>query len=94
MPSSNISSTLGLPVGDLDCNVGGPENYCSEMAAMVQYLQSRCGNFQFVAFNDNDIVTLNGQRMSTTAGPLPLRDRDVCSVGARVFVFIEEISFD
>ncbi|KAL3769381.1 hypothetical protein ACHAW5_010500 [Stephanodiscus triporus] len=92
LPSADINSTFGMPVGDLDCDVGGPDNSCSEMAAKIQYLPSKCGNFQLKVMNDDDIITLNGRRISTTTGPLPLRDRDVCSVGARVFVFVEEIA--
>jgi hypothetical protein len=92
LPSADVNSTLGMPIGDLDCDVGGPYNSCSEMAAKIQYLPSKCGNFNFVACNDDDIVTLNGQRINTSTGPLPLRDKDVCSVGARVFVFIEEVA--
>ena len=94
LPSScNIS--LGMPIVDLDCNIGGPENSCSTMAAKILYLPSSVnGNYQFVACNNDDVITLNGQRVCMATGPLPLRDKDVCSVGARVFVFIEEISFD
>jgi hypothetical protein len=90
-PSADVNGTLGMPVGELDCDVGGPDKSCSEMAAKIQYLPFKCGNYQFMACNDDDIVTLNGRRISTTTGPLPLRHKDVCSVGARVFVFIEEV---
>lgn len=92
-PSCNIS--LGTPVGNLDCNIGGPENSCSTMAAKILFVPSSVnGNYQFIACNNDDVITLNGQRVCMATGPLPLRDKDVCSVGARVFVFIEEISFD
>eukprot|EP00584_Thalassiosira_punctigera_P018912 CAMPEP_0172570628 /NCGR_PEP_ID=MMETSP1067-20121228/128271_1 /TAXON_ID=265564 ORGANISM="Thalassiosira punctigera, Strain Tpunct2005C2" /NCGR_SAMPLE_ID=MMETSP1067 /ASSEMBLY_ACC=CAM_ASM_000444 /LENGTH=689 /DNA_ID=CAMNT_0013362759 /DNA_START=57 /DNA_END=2126 /DNA_ORIENTATION=- len=93
LPSGHVNGTLGMPVGNIECNVGGPDYSCSEMAARIRFLPSRYSNFQFMAFNNDDIVTLNGQRMSAKRGPLPLRDRDVCSVGARVFVFIEKITF-
>lgn len=88
-----IDSTLGMPVRNLDCDVGGPDLSCSEMAAKIQYMPTKSGNFQFIATNDDDIITLNGQRINATKGPHPLRDRDICSVGARVFVFIEKIPF-
>jgi hypothetical protein len=97
LPSSTNASvmSLGMPVGNLDCNVGGPENSCSNMAAKIQYVpSSACGNFRFMACNNDDVITLNGERVTVVTGPLPLRDKDVCSVGARVFVFIEEIKFD
>mmetsp|Transcript_6650 Transcript_6650/g.11843 ORF Transcript_6650/g.11843 Transcript_6650/m.11843 type:complete len:1765 (-) Transcript_6650:235-5529(-) len=87
LPSDHVNSTLGMPVGNLECNIGGPDYSCSEMAAKIQFLPSKYGNFQFMACNDDDIVTLNGQRITESRGALPLRDRDVCSVGARVFVF-------
>ncbi|KAL9187620.1 hypothetical protein ACHAXT_005998 [Thalassiosira profunda] len=88
--SVQAESTLGMPVGSLDCNVGGPEHSCSERAAKIEYLPSAHSNFQFMACNDDDIVTLNGQRVSAKSGPLPLKHRDICGVGARVFVFIEK----
>jgi hypothetical protein len=94
LPSS-CSISLGMPVGNLDCNIGGPENSCSTMAAKILYVPSSVyGNYQFIACNNDDVITLNGQRVCMATGPLPLRDKDVCSIGARVFVFIEEISFD
>ena len=90
--TSTGTSTLGMSVGgNVDCDIGGPNYSCSGMAAMIEYMPSKFGNFQFMACNDDDIVTLNGQRVTASTGPLPLRDRDVCSVGARVFVFIENI---
>jgi hypothetical protein len=85
-----IGNTLGMPVGNLDCNVGGLEFFCSELAAKIQCGPSKHSNFQFVACNNDDIITLNGQRLYASMGPLPLRDRDICSVGARVFVFVEK----
>ena len=92
LATSTSTSTLGMSVGgNVDCDIGGPTHSCSELAAMIEYLPSKYGNFQFMACNDDDIVTLNGQQVTAGTGPLPLRDRDVCSVGARVFVFIENI---
>ena len=87
----HVNSTLGMPAGNLQCNVGGSDFSCSEMAAKIQYSPSEHSNFQFMAFNNDDCVTLNGQRISAHVGALPLRDRDVCSVGARVFVFVENM---
>jgi len=92
LSSDHVKSTLGMPVGNLECNIGGPDYSCSEMAAMIQFLPSKFGNFQFMACNDDDIITLNGQRISASMGPRPLRNKDVCSVGARVFVFIEKVA--
>merc|ERR1712194_565886 len=93
LSSCHINGMLGIPAGDIDCNVGGPEYSCSETAAKIQFLPSKYSNFQFMACNDDDIVTLNGQQMTASMGPFPLRDMDVCSIGARVFCFIEEINF-
>ncbi len=87
--SPQIGNTLGMPVGNLDCNVGGLEFSCSEMAAKILCVPLKCSNFQFIACNDDDIITLNGRRLYASMGPLPLRNRDICSVGARVFIFVE-----
>lgn len=92
LASDHVNSALGMPVGNLDCNIGGPEYSCSNMAAKIQFLPSKFGNFQFMACNDDDIITLNGKRISASMGPHPLRNGDVCSVGARVFVYIEKIA--
>jgi len=85
-----ITDTLGMSVADLDCDVGGPEHSCSEMAARIEHLPTKFGKFQIVACNDDDIVTLNGRRIIASMGPFPIRNRDICSIGARVFVFISE----
>ena len=84
-------TTLGMAVGNVDCNVGGPDHSCSGMAAKIELVPTKYGKFQFMACNDDDIVTLNGQRVTASTGPCPLRDRDICSVGARVFVFVEKM---
>jgi len=91
-PGVSSTSTLGMSIDGVDCDIGGPEGSCSEMAAKIEYLPSKHGIFQLMACNDDDIVTLNGQRITASTGPHPLCDKDVCSVGARVFVFIEQIN--
>ena len=88
--SVGINNTVGMSVGNLECNVGGPEHSCSKMAAKVEYLPTTFGKYQFMACNDDDIVTLNGRRIIASMGPFPLRNRDICSVGPRVFVFIHK----
>jgi hypothetical protein len=87
-----MGNTLGMPVGNVDCNVGGVDFSCSEMAAKIVCVPSIYSNFQFIACNDSDIITLNGRRIYANMGPLPLRDRDICSVGARVFIFVEKVA--
>jgi len=79
---------LGATVGGLDCNIGGLEGSCSEAAATIAFCPSGGGAFQFCANNDNDIVTLNGQRIKASTGSFPLFNEDICTVGARVFVFL------
>ena len=91
--SIDINSTIGIPVGDLDCNVGGPDRSCSELAVKIQFLPTMHSNFQITVNNNDDIVSLNGKRIIASNGAMPLRDRDICGVGARVFVFIEKMPF-
>mmetsp|Transcript_10188 Transcript_10188/g.15603 ORF Transcript_10188/g.15603 Transcript_10188/m.15603 type:complete len:221 (+) Transcript_10188:586-1248(+) len=79
---------LGGSSGLLDCNVGGTQGICSEICAMIQHVPSEISQFQFSACNDEDVVTLNGKRITLEMGPFPLLNEDVCSVGARVFVFL------
>lgn len=83
---------LGATVGQLDCNIGGLVGSCSEAAATIAFCPSGGSNFQFCANNDRDIVTLNGQRIKASTGSFPLFNEDVCTVGARVFVFLLPIN--
>ena len=62
---------------------------CSESAARIVYNPTETSDFQFHCVGcETDVVTLNGQRILANAGPYPLRDRDICSVGSRVFLFL------
>lgn len=79
---------LGGYVGKLDCHIGGTPGSCSERAAVIRYIPTETSDFQFTCMSDEDIVTLNGRRLSTNIGSFPIFHGDICSVGARVFVFI------
>jgi len=78
-----------MTIGDVDCNINGPKNSCSTKAAKIIYMPSKESKFRISACNDEDIVTINGKRIVSRMGCFPLKNRDVCSVGARVFVFID-----
>ena len=79
---------LGGSVGDIDCHVGGVPGSCGEHAACIRYAPNAASDFQIFAMSDNESVTLNGRRLSSRLGKVPLLNEDVCSVGARVFVFL------
>jgi hypothetical protein len=79
---------LGGCVGKLDCHVGGVPGSCSERAACIQHAPSETSVFQFSCVSEDDIVTLNGRKITPDTGTFPLFNEDICSVGARVFVFI------
>lgn len=87
--NTNVESTMGMTVCDVDCDVNGPKRSCSPKAAEIMYMPSNESNFRLAACNDDDIVTINGQRIVARTGHFPLKNRDVCSVGARVFVFVD-----
>ena len=87
--AAGIKSTLGMTVEGVDCDIGGPDNSCSEAAARIEMLPTRQGQFQFLACNEADIVTLNGKRIQSSNGTFPLKNNDIISVGARVFVFVQ-----
>lgn len=79
----------GATAGHLECNIGGHMQSCSESAARIVYNPTDTSDFQFHCIgSERDIVTLNGQRITASAGPYPLHDRDICSVGSRVFLFL------
>ena len=83
------SLPLGGPVGKVDCHIGGVAGSCSETAGVIQYLPSQVSDFQFRAGNScADVVTVNGKRITSAMGSFPLFNEDVCTVGARVFVFL------
>lgn len=79
---------IGTAVGEIDCNIGGTMLSCSETTASIRYAPTSAGDFQFASLNDDDIVTLNGKRITPGMGSFPLFNEDVCTVGARVFVFL------
>ena len=54
------------------------------------YIPSSESKFRLSACNDDDVVTINGKRIIARMGHFPLKNRDVCSVGARVFVFVDD----
>lgn len=80
--------SLGGYVGKLDCHIGGTPGSCSERAALIRYKPTESSEFQFTCMSDDDIVTINGQRLSASIGSYPIIHGDICSVGARVFVFV------
>ena len=79
---------IGGPVGEIDCHIGGTLLSCSETAAAIRFASTTASDFQFAALNDEDIVTLNGKRITPGMGSFPLFTEDICTVGARVFVFL------
>jgi len=79
---------IGSSVGEIDCHIGGILLSCSEMAATIRFAPTTAGDFQFAALSDEDTVTLNGKRITPGMGSFPLLNEDVCTVGARVFVFL------
>jgi hypothetical protein len=84
-----IKNTVGMSVGQVDCDVGGPDGSCGEAAARIELMTTSQGRFQLLACNDEDMVTLNGKRIQACSGPFPLKNYDVVSCGARVFLFVQ-----
>lgn len=79
---------IGGAVGTIDCHIGGTSKACSESAASIRYHPSQSGDFQFSALSEDDMVTMNGQRITPGMGSFPLFNEDICTVGPRVFVFL------
>jgi hypothetical protein len=79
---------MGASAGRLDCHVGGVPGSCSENAACIRYAPTETSEFQFSCLSEDDIVTLNGRRLRPDTGSFPLFNEDVCTVGARVFIFL------
>ena len=79
---------VGGAVGAIDCHIGGTPRSCGELAACIRYLSTTSGDFQFSSLSGDDIVTLNGQRITADMGSFPLFNEDICTVGCRVFVFL------
>jgi hypothetical protein len=93
--SQKVYESLGfgrVPIGGVcgrtDCHIGGVPGSCSETAACIRYLPSQASDFRLSCLSHDDIVTLNGRRITPDAGSFPLLNEDICAVGARVFVFI------
>lgn len=82
------SPPLGGAVGSIDCHIGGKPSSCSESAAAIRYIPTSASGFQFSALCTDDLVTLNGKRVTPGMGGFPLFNEDVCTVGPRVFIFV------
>jgi hypothetical protein len=82
------SPPVGGAVGSIDCHIGGSPKTCSESAAAIRYLPTSTSGFQFSALSKDDVVTMNGKRITPEMGGFPLFNEDVCTVGPRVFVFL------
>ena len=78
---------LGGTIADIDCNVGGIDGSCSEIAACISFSTSS-NSLQFSACNEDDIVTLNGQQIIPSMGNFVIQNKAICSVGPRVFMLI------
>jgi hypothetical protein len=79
---------VGGAVGSIDCHIGGNSKCCSETGASIRYVPTSSGDFQFSALSEDDVITMNGQRITPEMGSFPLFNEDVCTVGPRVFVFL------
>jgi hypothetical protein len=51
--------------------IGGVPGSCSEKAACIAYAPTTASEFQFCCLSDNDMVTLNGKRITVDDGMLP-----------------------
>ena len=78
---------LGGTVGDVDCNIGGIDGSCSERSAVIFYSQHD-SSFYLKACGTGDVISVNGKKVEHSAESFQLRNKAVCSVGSRVFMFI------
>lgn len=83
------SPPIGGTVGKIDCHIGGFPGSCSEISACIRYDPCSESDFKIICLALNDIVTVNGKRLSREDGYVALRNGDICSVGARVFSFVQ-----
>lgn len=79
---------VGGSVGKIDCHLGGVPGSCSEEAACIRYSTEQSTEFHLSCLSRNDMVTLNGRRITMREGSVPLEHEDIVSVGSRVFVFV------
>jgi len=63
---------VGSAVGEIDCHIGGTLLSCSEAAASIRFAPTTAGDFQFSCLSDDDIVTLNGKRITPGMGSYPV----------------------
>ena len=82
------TAPIGGAVGLIDCHIGGSSQCCSEASACIRYFPTASGDFQFSALSGEDIITMNGQRITPEMGSFPLFNEDICTVGPRVFTFL------
>lgn len=80
--------TLGGSIGNIDCNIGGNSS-CTESAAVISFMPqaSSSSAFQVSSLSDDDGVYVNGQKVNG-GDACTLMNEDICTIGARVFVFL------
>jgi len=82
---------LGGTIGEIDCNVGGPPGSCLPLAARLRFNTSP--RFYLLSCLSSDtVVTHNGNRLNENFGEVQLKSGDLCSVGCRIFHFIEAMA--
>ena len=90
---------LGGTIGDVDCNIGGMDGTCSEMAAIISYdpnknsfQLSACGSGKLGGMVDgeegDDLISVNGIRLDSSKQSMEIGNGSICSVGSRIFMFI------
>lgn len=78
---------IGGSVGSIDCHVGGLPGSSSEQAACIYYSREGGDSFHLVCLTEEDVVSINGDRLTPDLGAKRLKGDDIVTVGARVFVF-------
>jgi hypothetical protein len=79
---------IGGTIGRIDCHIGGAPATCSESSACIRFAPTHESDFQMSCLTADDVVSVNGRRLSHDEGSVPLCNGDICSVGARVFSFV------
>mmetsp|Transcript_13247 Transcript_13247/g.15409 ORF Transcript_13247/g.15409 Transcript_13247/m.15409 type:complete len:1475 (+) Transcript_13247:140-4564(+) len=79
--------TSGGTIGDVDCNIGGVDGSCSEMAACISYFSSE-NSFYLTACGPDDFITVDGVKVTASTGSIEIENGSIISVGCRVFMFI------
>lgn len=85
-----VRDLKGLPGGAVDCHLGN-DHTIAEQHALISW-DAQLGRFVISCLSAHSSITVDGQEVSFSSPPVPLRSRALVQVGASSFYFLLPLS--